>query len=68
MRHTHASTLFFKEKNEKGIISVSERLSHGDKETTLRKYAHVVKEQHQRDEAMAVNIFDELLGAYVKNV
>ncbi|GAY78702.1 phage integrase [Sporolactobacillus inulinus] len=68
LRHTHASTLFFKEKDEKGIISVSKRLGHADKETTLRKYAHVFKEQQQRDEKMAANIFDEMLRPCVSNV
>lgn len=58
LRHTHASVLLYKKAS---IQYVSERLGHGDVETTLKRYAHVVKELRQQDEQIAVNTFEEIL-------
>lgn len=54
LRHTHASVLLYKGAN---IHSVSKRLGHGDIQTTLDHYAHVLKEMEQRDEEIAVKIY-----------
>lgn len=56
LRHTHASVLLYKGAN---IHSVSKRLGHGDIQTTLDHYAHLLKEMEQRDEEIAVAIYDE---------
>ncbi|WP_342472238.1 tyrosine-type recombinase/integrase [Metasolibacillus sp. FSL H7-0170] len=54
LRYTHASVLLYKGVN---VQSVSQRLGHGDIQTTLDHYAHVLKEMEQRDELIAVNVY-----------
>lgn len=54
LRHTHASVLIYKGSN---IHSVSKRLGHGDIQTTLDHYAHVLKEMEVRDEDIAINVY-----------
>lgn len=55
LRHTHASVLLFKGAN---VHSVSQRLGHADIQTTLDHYAHVLEEMKERDESIAVNIYN----------
>lgn len=54
LRHTHTNVLLYKGAN---IHSVSKRLGHGDIQTTLDNYAHVLKEMEQRDEEISVKIY-----------
>lgn len=58
MRHTHASILLYKRVS---IYYVSERLGHGDIETTNAHYAHIVKELKDRDEKSTVKIFGDMV-------
>lgn len=57
LRHTHASVSLYKGAS---IYYVSERLGHGDIETTMKYYAHIVKELRERDEEIVVNLFSEM--------
>ncbi|MCR8635778.1 tyrosine-type recombinase/integrase [Paenibacillus radicis (ex Xue et al. 2023)] len=57
LRHTHASILLYKKVS---IYYVSERLGHGDIETTMSHYAHIVKELREQDENSTVAIFGEM--------
>lgn len=59
LRHTHASILLYKKVS---IYYVSERLGHGDIQTTMDHYAHIIKELRERDEKSTVKIFGELIG------
>ncbi|MEY9097037.1 tyrosine-type recombinase/integrase [Paenibacillus sp. RC84] len=59
LRHTHASILLYKKVS---IYYVSERLGHGDVETTMKHYAHIVKELREQDEKSTMKIFDEMAG------
>lgn len=54
LRHTHASVLLYKGVS---IQYISERLGHADIDTTLKKYAHMIKELRKKDEEKAVSIF-----------
>lgn len=58
LRHTHASILLYKKVS---IYYVSERLGHGDIETTLQHYAHIVKELRKEDEKSTIKIFGEMI-------
>lgn len=58
LRHTHASVLLYKKVS---IYYVSERLGHSDIETTLKKYAHLVKELREEDEIKTVELFNKFL-------
>lgn len=58
LRHTHASILLYKKVS---IYYVSERLGHGDIDTTLKYYAHIVKELRDQDEKSTVKIFGEMI-------
>jgi integrase len=57
LRHTHASILLYKKVS---IYYVSERLGHGDIETTNAHYAHIVKELKVQDEKSTIKIFGDL--------
>lgn len=59
LRHTHASILLYKNVS---LYYVSERLGHGDIETTLDTYSHVIKELRQRDEEMSSGVFEKMCG------
>lgn len=58
LRHTHASVLLYKKVS---IYYVSERLGHGDIETTLQHYAHIVKELRRQDEESTTKIIADLV-------
>lgn len=57
LRHTHASLLLYKNIS---IHYVSERLGHGDIETTLREYTHVLKELREKEEQATIEIFEKM--------
>ncbi|MDE5054856.1 tyrosine-type recombinase/integrase [Niallia taxi] len=57
LRHTHASVLLYKKVS---IYYVSERLGHGDIQTTLKYYAHIVKELRLKDELDTIKIFESM--------
>ncbi|RDW21008.1 site-specific integrase [Oceanobacillus arenosus] len=57
LRHTHASVLLYEGATP---YYVSERLGHGDIETTMNTYSHVLKELRQRDEEMTTNVFEKM--------
>jgi integrase len=59
LRHTHASVLLYRKVS---IYYVSERLGHKNIETTLKYYAHVVKELRERDEKDTVDTFEKMAG------
>lgn len=54
LRHTHASVLLYKGVS---IQYISERLGHTDIDTTIRVYAHMVKELRDKDEAKTIEVF-----------
>ncbi|MEC1718421.1 site-specific integrase [Schinkia azotoformans] len=58
LRHTHASVLLYKKVS---IYYVSERLGHGDIDTTLREYTHVIKELREKDELGTINTFERMI-------
>lgn len=58
LRHTHASILLYKKVS---IYYVSERLGHGDIQTTLDTYAHVIKELRTEDEKGTVDTFEKMV-------
>ncbi|GAA0471695.1 tyrosine-type recombinase/integrase [Alkalibacillus silvisoli] len=57
LRHTHASVLLYKRVS---ILYVSERLGHGDIDTTYRDYSHVIKELREEDENNTTKIFENM--------
>ncbi|WP_236611107.1 tyrosine-type recombinase/integrase [Halalkalibacterium ligniniphilum] len=57
LRHTHASVLLYKKVS---IYYVSERLGHGDIETTLKEYTHVIKELREEDERGTMKTFEDM--------
>lgn len=57
LRHTHASVMLYKGIS---IYYVSERLGHGDIETTLSHYAHIVKELREKDENTTTSLFERM--------
>lgn len=57
LRHTHASVLIYEGAS---INYVSERLGHGDLETTMNTYSHVIKELRQRDEELSSEVFKRM--------
>lgn len=57
LRHTHASVLLYKGVS---IQYISERLGHADIDTTVRVYAHMVKELKIADEQKTTNIFEAM--------
>ncbi|TDQ39190.1 site-specific integrase [Aureibacillus halotolerans] len=60
LRHTHASVLLY---SGVSIYFVSERLGHGDLETTMNTYAHLVKELRQKDEEKTTEVFSEWVAS-----
>lgn len=58
LRHTHASLLLYKKVS---IYYVSERLGHSNIETTLKEYAHIVKELRKEDEKKTIELFEEII-------
>lgn len=58
LRHTHASILLYKKVS---IYYVSERLGHGDIETTLGEYSHVIKEMREEDENASAEVYEKML-------
>jgi integrase len=58
LRHTHASVLLYRGVS---IYYVSERLGHGDIETTMSTYAHIVKELREKDEEITTSIFENMV-------
>ena len=57
LRHTHASILLYRKVS---IYYVSERLGHKDIDTTLKYYAHIVKELRTLDENSTIATFEEM--------
>lgn len=58
LRHTHASVLLYKKVS---IYYVSERLGHGEIETTLQHYAHIIKELREQDEKNTTSVFANMV-------
>lgn len=58
LRHTHASILLYKRVS---IYYVSERLGHANIQTTMKTYAHVLRELRAEDEKSSANIFEQLV-------
>ncbi|MGG3802328.1 tyrosine-type recombinase/integrase [Metabacillus fastidiosus] len=58
LRHTHGSILLYKKAS---IHYVSERLGHGDIETTLKVYTHVLKELRVEDEQLSIKTFEQMI-------
>lgn len=58
LRHTHGSVLLYKKAS---IHYVSERLGHGDIETTLKVYTHVLKELRIEDEQLSMMTFEQMI-------
>ncbi|NYV68154.1 site-specific integrase [Bacillus sp. Gen3] len=58
LRHTHGSILLYKKAS---IHYVSERLGHGDIETTLKVYTHVLKELRIADEQLSIKTFEQMI-------
>lgn len=58
LRHTHGSILLYKKAS---IHYVSERLGHGDIETTLKVYTHVLRELRIEDEQLSMETFEQLI-------
>ncbi|KZR58950.1 tyrosine-type recombinase/integrase [Pseudobacillus badius] len=58
LRHTHGSILLYKKAS---IHYVSERLGHGDIETTLKVYTHVLKELRIEDELLSMKTFEQMI-------
>ncbi|BFH12291.1 integrase [Paenibacillus dendritiformis] len=57
LRHTHASVLLYKKVS---INYVSERLGHENIDTTMKYYAHILKELRAEDEISTVSIFEKM--------
>lgn len=57
LRHTHASISLYKKIS---IYYVSERLGHGDIQTTMDHYAHIIKELREKDERSTLKLFEEM--------
>lgn len=57
LRHTHGSVLLYKRAD---VQYVSERLGHKDIETTLKRYAHLLKESKDENDQLAVETFTEM--------
>ncbi len=58
LRHTHASVLLYRKIS---IYYVSERLGHANIDTTLRHYAHVIKELREEDTKNAIATFENMV-------
>lgn len=58
LRHTHGSILLYKKAS---IHYVSERLGHGDIETTLKVNTHVLNELRIEDEQLSTKTFEQMI-------
>lgn len=58
LRHTHASTLLYRKVS---IYYVSVKLGHKDIDTTLKYYAHIIKELRVREEKSIIATFESLI-------
>lgn len=58
LRHTHASILLYRKAS---IYYVSERLGHSGIDTTLKYYAHVIKELREEDTKIATDTFESMV-------
>lgn len=58
LRHTHASVLLYKKIS---VYYVSERLGHASIDTTLRYYAHVIKELREEDTKNTLSLFEKMI-------
>lgn len=58
LRHTHASILLYRQIS---IYYVSERLGHASIDTTLRHYAHVIKELREEDTKNTIDTFENMV-------
>jgi integrase len=59
LRHTHASVLLYRKIS---IYYVSERLGHANIDTTLKHYAHVVKELREEDTDNTIKTFEQMIS------
>lgn len=57
MRHTHASVLLY---SGVSIQYISERLGHTDIDTTIKVYAHMIKEMREVDERKTIDVFNAM--------
>ncbi|MCY9548427.1 tyrosine-type recombinase/integrase [Lysinibacillus xylanilyticus] len=57
LRHTHGSILLHKKASYQ---YVSRRLDHEDIETTMRTYAHLLKETIEENDQLAIDTFTEM--------
>jgi len=57
LRHTHGSVLIYQGVS---IMSVSRRLGHGDLQTTMSTYIHIIDEMKARDDEQIVSILEKL--------
>jgi integrase len=57
LRHTHGSVLLYHGVN---IMSISRRLGHGDLQTTLNIYMHVVDEMKAREDGLITSVLENL--------
>lgn len=57
LRHTHASILLYRKVS---IYYVSERLGHKTIDTTLKHYAHVIKELRTEDANRTVQLYEDM--------
>lgn len=58
LRHTHGSVLLYKKLS---IHYISERLGHGDIETTLSTYTHVLTEMRSEEEQRSMETFAQMV-------
>ncbi len=58
LRHTHGSILLYKKAS---IHYISERLGHGDIETTLKTYTHVLTEMRTEEEQLSMLTFEQMI-------
>lgn len=59
LRHTHISILLYKKVS---IYYVAERAGHATTETTIKDYAHVLKELREEDSAASVKTFETMVS------
>lgn len=59
LRHTHISILLYKKVS---IYYVAERAGHSTTETTIKDYAHVLKELREEDSAASVKTFEAMVS------
>ncbi len=57
LRHTHVSILLYEGIS---IHYISERLGHKDIDTTLKKYAHMIKELREKDENKTMEVLEKM--------